>query len=142
MAYRGRHLPLPFGGGTLAIPDQLLLIATMNNIDRSTYPLDYALLARFRSIPFDVDYRQMLHFLQRRDFSHTDALRVIADMRQISELTKYPIGQAHLVEVKDKADLYDWYITVLRPSLQLFLTKYQENVVTGQVDPIMERYRA
>ncbi len=143
MGYRGTSLPLPHGGGNIVIPKQLLLIATMNTLDRLTYPLDYALLSRFRTVDFAVSYKQMFDFLvDHSTFTEDDAMEIVAVMRQITELTKYPIGHAHFVDIKDKPDLMDWYMTVLRPSLQLFLTQRQESVVTDQVDPLMATFRS
>lgn len=141
MGYRGTSLPLPYGGQTITVPPQLLVIATMNDLDRSTYALDYALISRFRTIRFDENYQTMYALLMGNGFSEEAALGIVKDIKEVSRLTKYPVGHAHVVNIKSYQDVYDWYETVLRPALGLFLTKYQENVLTQQVDPIMRAYR-
>ena len=129
------------GAGTISVPPYLLFIATLNNIDKSTYPIDYGLLSRFRTIEFSVNIRQTYDFLIKAGLAEEDALTLIQDLNTISQLTGFPIGQAHFRTIGTRRQVWDWYSTVLRPSLRLFLTRQQESMIASQIDPQMRKYR-
>lgn len=65
--YRGKdnQVVLP-SGGTLSVPDNLLIIATMNTADRSVVGLDAALRRRFEHVRFDPNYTALRSFLSPR----------------------------------------------------------------------------
>jgi MoxR-like ATPase len=65
--YRGKEnqVALP-SGGSLIVPDNLLIIATMNTADRSVIGLDAALRRRFNNLRFDPDYEALRTYLTAR----------------------------------------------------------------------------
>ncbi|MFN8485890.1 MAG: AAA family ATPase [Anaerolineae bacterium] len=63
LEYRGQPIALPYSGGTLVVPPNLLLIGTMNSADRAVAVLDQALRRRFAFVPFAPDSDLLRRFL-------------------------------------------------------------------------------
>ncbi|MFN8500090.1 MAG: AAA family ATPase [Anaerolineae bacterium] len=63
LEYRGQPIALPYSGGKLVVPPNLLLIGTMNSADRAVALLDQALRRRFAFVPFAPDPDLLRRFL-------------------------------------------------------------------------------
>ncbi len=63
LEYRGRPIALPYSGGRLVVPPNLLLIGTMNSADRAVAVLDHALRRRFAFVPFAPDVELLRRYL-------------------------------------------------------------------------------
>lgn len=129
--YRGRAIELPGSLPTdtiqtLAIPPDLLLIATANDIDKTTLPLDFALLSRFSTVRFPVVPRKAYEILSgRADWGPDRAERLVVLLREVEELSGYPIGHANFFSFGPPGEVRIWYESSLRPALSLFLTEYR-----------------
>lgn len=55
LEYRGQAVELPYSGGALRVPQNLVLIGTMNSADRAVAILDQALRRRFAFVHFAPD---------------------------------------------------------------------------------------
>lgn len=126
---------------SLKIPQELLFLATANNVDRSTFPLDAALLARFSVIDVPADLNAAYQILQTRP-GWTGALAESFVLRVISEAqrqTGYDIGQAFFYEMPEPSKANEWYRTALKPTLRLHLTRYKADVLEG-VDRLIDAW--
>jgi hypothetical protein len=141
LGYRGTTISLAGGLDDdtvrqLTIPKDLLLIATANDLDRSTLQLDFALLSRFATVRFPVQYDVAFQTLKARPAWNTEtAERFVMAMRQVEEIAGYPVGHASLYEFGPPADVLLWYFSSLRPSIALYLTEYRKDEL-GKVDQL------
>lgn len=125
MPYRGHKVILagsdPKAPMELTIPKELLLICTMNNVDRSTYAVDMALLGRFRVVPCRSSLRTARAIM--RDAGAGDDLqtKIANALDQINKLSGYEIGHAYLHGVKTAEDFRMLYETAIRPALEHYL---------------------
>ena len=61
--YRGRTVPLPYSQDDFSIPNNVILLATMNTADRSLALVDFALRRRFHAFRLDPDREVLSSFL-------------------------------------------------------------------------------
>jgi hypothetical protein len=122
----------------LTIPEDLLLIATANDVDRSTLQLDFALLSRFATVRFPVRYDIAYQTLQTRPgWSAATAERFVLAMHQVEALSGYAVGHASLFHFGPPADVLLWYHSNLRPAVALYLTEFRKDDL-AKVDQVFE----
>jgi MoxR-like ATPase len=126
---------------SLTIPKELLVIATGNNLDRSTLELDFAFLERFSTIDVDVDRGKALQILRDTNgWSEDTARNFIRDVIfPIEQQVKFPIGHTHYYDLKNPASVPMWYRSKLRPSIRTFLTQFRESELAG-IDQIIDTW--
>ncbi len=123
--YRGKDgaIRLPYSGEEFWIPENLLIIGTMNTADRSIAIVDAALRRRFLEIRFDPDPELLRRWWERQGDAATgekaarklvalnDALRVLLDVHRL-------VGHTYLMDGRIAqhgfADVWEWQ---LRPVL-------------------------
>jgi MoxR-like ATPase len=133
VGYRGSSIELSGAGEnraaeTLTIPRELLLICTANNLDRATFPLDFALLGRFATVDYSVRYDVAYQTLVAHgEWGEETARRFVLLLREINSISGYPVGHAVAFIVDSPASVISWYVSKLRPALALYLTDYREN---------------
>lgn len=88
---------------TFYVPDNVYIIATMNDIDRSVDTLDFAIRRRFRFIEIDADERsQMLDSLTEKDNAINRMQSLNAHIENIPHLGKnYHIGPSYFLELEN-----------------------------------------
>ena len=87
LEYRTAQIPLA-GGTQFTIPEQVVLIGTMNTADRSIALLDHALRRRFSFLSLAPNYDVLRRF-------HADASYDIEPLIQLLERVNAQIGNAH-----------------------------------------------
>ena len=127
-----RELPITLPGTisatepkNLVVPQDLLLIATANDVDRSTLPLDFAMLSRFSVIPIAPDHSISFKVLCEQKWQPATAERFVALIRELETISEYPIGHANFFKIGPPDKVRWWYFTKLRPILSHYLTKHR-----------------
>jgi MoxR-like ATPase len=129
--YRGMPVALPATLAddkinSLVIPPDMLVIATANNIDRTTLPLDFAFLSRFSTVPFPVRYDIVFSILSgTAGWTAATAESFVVLLREVEAISGYPIGHAHFYAFGSPASVDLWFRTSLRPALENWLTRFR-----------------
>ncbi|WP_437983347.1 AAA family ATPase [Sorangium sp. So ce117] len=90
--YRGRPIGLA-SGGELVVPPNLVLLGTMNSVDRSVALMDYALRRRFGFIYMQPD----LDIVRSRNASAPGIDAIVRAVEQLNEWLRLRIGQEHVL---------------------------------------------
>ncbi len=110
----------------LVVSKNLLLIATANDLDKSTLPLDFAFLGRFSVVDCPVMYDQAFEaIVKTKGWSRDLAEKFLLLLREVESISGYPVGHAFFYDFCSPSGIGIWYRATLRPSLTLFLTKYR-----------------
>ena len=75
LEYRGKDIELPYDGESISLPNNLLVIATMNSEDRSTGVLDFAFRRRFSHFRFDPDSNVLSKWLNKK-YKNSDEVNI------------------------------------------------------------------
>jgi MoxR-like ATPase len=106
------------------IPEDTIIIATMNTLDKSTEDLDDALLGRFAGVEYPARVEDLISLLESN--------KVAEEMRtKLSELFAtiqqyYPLGHGYFAELKPAGNVIDYYRARVRPVLQSHLKGYRD----------------
>lgn len=144
--YRGTPISLPGSvdgeeASTLTIPEELLLIATANDLDRSTVAVDYAFLGRCAVVECPARLDAVLSILSGAEgWNAATAERFVLLLRGLQEQTGYPVGHAFFYSFVKPDDVALWYRTRLRPALTEYLTRYKTDELR-QADLLVEGWQ-
>jgi hypothetical protein len=106
----------------LVVPEELLLIATANNVDRSTFMLDFALLSRFATVTFEPNMAELRQILEDRPgWDSQKAAALALRLGEVQSICQFPIGHAEFFGFGPPAAVEVWYQAKLRPLLQIHL---------------------
>jgi MoxR-like ATPase len=120
LEYRDAPAQLLYSSKPLPIPPNLLIIATMNDWDRSTVDIDYALMRRFDEVrmePSEDGLKQVLNAANEQ--IDPTLLGNILDLFQRIRKIYEPsgIGHAFFKSIRTPEDLERVWTTVIRPTL-------------------------
>src|ERR1039457_2991485 len=94
-SYRDMKVTLPFSGGPLSIPRNLLLIGTMNPYDRSVSHIDAAFVRRFDHIDVEPS-REILESMIEKGVFSAAQVEIIGTWF-VEAQKMLPIGLGHAV---------------------------------------------
>ena len=136
LEYRGEPVRLLYSRDPFVIPSNVIIIGTMNDIDRSTTDLDFALRRRFYFFEIRPN-RQRLEQVLTADSTEPIDADFLQDVGTAFDLTQpiYPLGHAYFKGVTGPADLHDLWEHQLRPLLEQYF-----EFERGKVDQIKNLY--
>ncbi len=117
------------------IPDDLYVIATMNDIDRSTFDLDFALRRRFGEVVLRPTPKALESVLRENGCSDEDFIRIAQALLSQVQPT-YPLGHAYFLGVKNRDDLTAAYRRRIRPAIEEFLGEYRKDQL-AEIDKML-----
>ncbi|WP_419189003.1 McrB family protein [Stieleria marina] len=103
--WRGVQFTTPFRGEPVSIPRNLILLATMNQHDRSITQLDMAMLRRFDHIDIYPSSDLTNQFLIDAGMVATDASKITEWFEQMQQLLPFGMGHTYFLNVGDNGRL-------------------------------------
>jgi 5-methylcytosine-specific restriction endonuclease McrBC GTP-binding regulatory subunit McrB len=118
LEYRGQPVRLLYSRNPFVIPSNIVVIGTMNTLDRSTTDLDFALRRRFYffQVPPRREWLEQILTKNEVEASLREAIKEAFDRT----LPIYPLGHAYFKEVETAEDIRMLWEHQLRPLLEQF----------------------
>lgn len=116
--YRGLEFTLPFSGKSVALPKNLLVIATANPYDRSVTDLDDALLRRFWVIEIEPDGAVLRNHLELAAVEVNVINRTIQVFTILNQTFPNGFGHTNFLRVRSVDDLASVWISKVRLGLR------------------------
>ena len=137
--YRGRTFTLSFSGREIALPNNLVLIATANPYDRSVTELDDAMLRRFWVIEFEPDSAFLQSYLREHAVEDDTIRRTMRFFNILNERLPYGYGHTSFLRVRSVDDLAAVWLgrvrLALRRAFMYDLTAYRE--VENEIETLL-----
>lgn len=128
-----------FAGGKekFWIPPNLYVIATMNDIDRSTLEVDFAVRRRFGELRVEPNSTQLTELLKQQGCKDQDLILIACSLLQSVQST-YPLGHAYFKGLIDKEDLVKVYRRAIRPAIQNYLGEFRSDELV-EIDKLFKK---
>ncbi len=127
LEYRGKDIELPYDGETINLPENLLIITTMNSEDRSAGVLDFAFRRRFSHFRFDPDNNVLSLWLNRhyKNTTEVDIKSVVSIFKKLN---------AKLLEFDENFQVGHSYFMTSYPLTSVGLKRLWET----EINPLLE----
>jgi 5-methylcytosine-specific restriction protein B len=119
--YRNKLFKLPFSGKPFSIPDNILLIGTLNPYDRSVAQIDAAFMRRFDHISVDPSSEGLSDVLRESLFSQSQLELIISWFERAQEMMPIGLGHGLFSHVKDIASLRTIWRYRIEPTCEAIL---------------------
>lgn len=128
--YRGEANAIKLRNGeTFSIPEDTIIIVTMNTLDKSTEDLDDALLGRFAGVEYPPRVEDLIGLLQANKVPEETIAKLSELFATIQQ--HYPLGHGSFAELKPGGSVIDYYRARVRPVLQSHLKGYRDQDLTN-----------
>lgn len=107
------------------IPEDTLVICTMNTLDRSTEEVDDALFGRMAAVEFPPRVEDLQNILETNSISPEVAQKLRELFSTIQR--SYPLGHGYFAGYKQNTLPVEYYMTRIRPVLQKHLQNYRDD---------------
>ena len=104
-SYREKPFLLPYSGKLITIPQNILIIGTMNPYDKSVADLDNAMERRFTRIAMDPDINMLRTFLEKNNAKGKFIEKVIRFFKSANEKSPHGFGHTFFLDVANETDL-------------------------------------
>lgn len=136
-SYRGKNNAIRLrNGDDFSIEADVLFLATMNSLDRSTERLDDAMFGRFTAIEFPPRVEALQPMLAEAGVEELVAKSVREVFAFI--LKFYPLGHGYFAGFGKETPFIAFYLTRIRPVLQAHLQGHRDTEL-GQIDNLVDR---
>ncbi len=137
-AYRGKANSITLKDGTeFYIPEDTVIICTMNTLDRSTQDIDDALFGRMTAIEFVPRVEDLHSLLSGNKVSAELSEKLRGLFATILEY--YPLGHGYFADFTTSTQPVDFYLTKIRPVLQKHLQNFRDDdlkIIDEKVDSL------
>lgn len=116
LEYRKQPMTLLYSTEKFIIPENVIIIGTMNTLDKSTIDIDYALRRRFYFYNVKPDVKRLVDILKQNGAEGATISKVVEIFNNIQKV--YPIGHAYFKDVKEETDLLELWEHQLEPMLE------------------------
>lgn len=131
-SYRGEEHSITLRNGEpFYIPEDVVIFATMNTIDKSTEDIDDALLGRFAAVEYPPRVEDLRSMLEENGIESEEIDKIAEFFTYVQQF--YQLGHGYFAELKDGTDLISYYLTKVRPVLKLHLQSYRDDDL-AQID--------
>ncbi|QZX99814.1 McrB family protein [Halobaculum rubrum] len=123
------NLQTLYSGGSIVVPDNLVIIGTMNNLDKSTEDIEFALRRRFSEIevpPSTNLLRELLREQSDYDWEQEEIDELARLLNIVNEKGDYPLGPTYFRGMQGIDDLLKVYRREIRPSIKQYFGEYRE----------------
>ena len=94
--YRSQSIPLA-GGGRFRIPNNVMIIGTMNTADRSIALVDHALRRRFAFLELYPSHEILLRYHDKTGFNPTGLIKVLNRLNSVINDKHYSVGISYFL---------------------------------------------
>lgn len=120
---------LMYSDDQLIVPDNLVIIGTMNNLDKSTEEMEFALRRRFSEIevpPSTEELRNILGKQDNYDWDPDELNELALLLNMVNDEGEYPLGHTYFKDTNGLNELLKIYRRRIRPSIKQYFGEYQE----------------
>jgi 5-methylcytosine-specific restriction endonuclease McrBC GTP-binding regulatory subunit McrB len=124
--YRGSNHTIRLRNGeNFYIPADVLILCTMNTLDRSTEDVDDAIFGRMAAVEFPPRVED-LHAMLNANNVPLDVGEKIRELFAAIQLA-YPLGHGYFASFRNNTSPIEFYATRIRPVLQKHLQNYRDD---------------
>ena len=120
---------LIYSDDQLIVPNNLVIFGTMNNLDKSTEEMEFALRRRFSEIevpPSTEELREILENQDGYDWDPAELDEVALLLNMVNDEGEYPLGHTYFKDTEGLDELLKTYRRRIRPSIKQYFGDYQE----------------
>ena len=121
---------LMYSEDELIVPDNLVIIGTMNNLDKSTEEMEFALRRRFSEIEVPPSTEELRDILKKQtdyDWDPDELNELTLLLNMVNDEGEYPLGHTYFKNTKGMDELLKTYRRRIRPSIKQYFGEYQED---------------
>jgi 5-methylcytosine-specific restriction enzyme B len=139
--YRGQACALKLrNGDSFYLPENTIVIATMNTLDKSTEDLDDALLGRFAGIEYPPRVEDLIEMLTTKKVPKEIIAKLAELFATITQV--YPLGHGYFAELNGNQDVISYYRARVRPVLNSHLKGYRDNELANVDEKVDQLFRS
>lgn len=103
--YRNKKFILPYSGKRRSIPDNIVILGTMNPYDKSVADLDAAMDRRFEIVPLEPNLDILKELVTSAGMEGVLMGKVIAFFNEANKKCPHGFGHTYFLNAKDESDL-------------------------------------
>jgi AAA domain (dynein-related subfamily) len=140
LEYRDKRIPLA-SGKLFEVPQNVILIGTMNTADRSIALIDYALRRRFAFIALQPDYDVLRRFYEGKDlsFSIEKLIETLESLNREIDDPNYEIGSSFFLCDDLSENIESIWKTEIEPYLEEYFFTQRQRLDQFRWDAIMSQ---
>lgn len=138
LEYRKNDIPLA-GGVRFSIPDNVIIIGTMNTADRSIALVDFALRRRFAFIELQPEYEILKKYQYSNDIDISNLITLLKDVNERINDKNFHLGISFFMVDNLKAKLEEIWKMEIETYLEEYFFNQPEAVAVFRWDKVKER---
>lgn len=127
LEYRERAIRLA-GGKSFTMPENVIILGTMNTADRSIALMDYALRRRFAFLRLDPEYGVLRNYLEFQNFPTDELITILQAINTEIADPNYSLGVSFFLQDNLASHLEDIWVMEIEPYLEEFFFDQPDRV--------------